>query len=266
MDPQRRSNQGPAAGETADPCRTLAMFYDLEYTFQDDIPLFLGLAERTGGPILELGAGTGRVAVPLARAGFSVVGLERSPAMLEVARRKLRGRAGRRVTLTQGDMRSFDLPSRFPLAVIPDNTFAWLLAKGDQRSALECIHAHLQPGGLLAIVLQNPYHLVLEPPAGEVLLVWAGRPEDGQTVKKFWSARAGLAEQLLDIHIWYDVAGRDGSVIRHPVDMTLRWFYRPELELLLESCGFVLENLYGSYDLDPYDADSPLLIAIATRP
>ena len=91
-----------------------ARFYDLDYdSFQDDVPFYLGLAEHAGGPLLELGCGTGRLLVPLARAGFEITGVDLSEGMLQVARGKVAGlgrAAAGRIALVQGDISTLDLP------------------------------------------------------------------------------------------------------------------------------------------------------------
>lgn len=241
----------------------LAPFYDLEFgENQDDIPFFLNLVRRTGGPVLEVGAGTGRVALPLAQAGHSVVALDRSPAMLSRLRPKLRGALARRIRPVLGDMRDFHLDERFPLALVADNTFAWLLEKPDQERALVGLREHLVPGGLLVLVLQNPIACCWT--RRRARSCWCGR----QRVRgraKYTATRVDWAAQTLRVRMWYDVGAPDLALRRHATQLTLRWFYQPELELLLERSGFEVESWYGSYELEPYSGDAPLLIAVATK-
>ena len=250
---------------TEDPYAVLAPFYELEFgPEEEDLALFLGLARRTGGPLLDVGAGTGRVAVALARAGFEVVALDSSRAMLTLARRKSRGALGRRLRLVEADVRDFQLNERFSLAIVGDNTFAHMVARQDQELALRSLKAHLLSTGLLVIVLQNPYRLTLGPSQNELVLVWEREgPGRGERTVKSTATRVDYADQVLYAHMWYDATASDGSMRRHAAKLTHRWFFRPELELLLERAGFQAEAWYGSYDLEPYSGDSPLLIALA---
>ena len=129
------------------------------YGVRPDIAFYVAAAEEFGGPVLELGCGTGRVLLPTARAGLSIVGLDRSAAMLDICRGKLAGEAEavrQRATLLAGDMRSFDLGRRFALVTIPFRPFQHLLTVADQLACLDCIRQHLAPGGTLVFDVFNP--------------------------------------------------------------------------------------------------------------
>ncbi len=133
---------------------TAVLWHDLECgRYTADLPLWRELAAETGGPILDVGSGTGRVSLDLARAGYDVVALDLDPELLAA----LRERAGDLpVTAAVGDARSFDLgPRRFPLVAAPMQTIQ-LLGGPDGRAAfLRCARAHLRSGGLLAIALAD---------------------------------------------------------------------------------------------------------------
>ena len=136
-------NGNPAAPTAAGDSSTLAYdeladYYDLVHAqVTSDIPLYLSLARESGGPILELGCGSGRTLVPLAEAGFEIVGLDNSKAMLAWARERIRaGGLEESIDLVEGEMISFDLGRRFPLITVPFN--AWMHLPG--RQALSLIH------------------------------------------------------------------------------------------------------------------------------
>lgn len=254
--------------QSHDPYAAIAHLYALEFAHeeQDDIQLFLNLARMTGGPILEAGTGTGRVAHALARKGYEVTGLDSSAAMLAQARKRRASRSAGSLRWLQADLLSLDLQERFSLAIAPDNTFAHFHTQDAQQKALATLERHLAPGATLAIVLQNPYSLVIDPPQDEVVWIWERPgPEKGQTATKFAAMEVELAEQLLQVRLWYDVLSLDGFVRRSSTQLTYRWFYPPELEMLLERAGYEVEGYYGSYDLQPYHADSPLLIALGKK-
>ena len=122
-----------------------------------EVEFYLELAREAadqGLPTLELACGSGRIAVPLAREGGRLGGLDNSPAMLARAREKSAGLAG--VEWVEGDMRAFDLGTAFGLAIIPAGSFQLLLTTADQIACLRCVCQHLSPGGRLAFALEHP--------------------------------------------------------------------------------------------------------------
>jgi SAM-dependent methyltransferase len=244
-------------------------FYDLDYdSFQDDVPFYLGLAERTGGPVLELGCGTGRLLAPLARAGFEVTGVDISDGMLQVAGGKVAdlGRAAGRVTLVQADMRTVALPQRFRLAFIAFNSFLHLTSQRDQLAALGAWRQALVPGGLLAIDVDNPHPQQLAEIDGrlEVQNHWHD-PTTGATVLKQVTRTLDAARQLQHVVFIYDEVFPTGEVKRTLAPFDARYLHRFEGELLLDKAGFALEQVYGAYDLDPYGSESDRMIFVARR-
>ena len=193
----------------------MARLYDA-FQYDADLPWYLELAAAQGGRVLELACGSGRVLLPLARAGHEVVGLDSSPHMLALAREQLDAEepavAGR-VRLQQGDMREFQLGQTFELAIIAARSFAYLLTRADQQHALAAVAAHLRPGGLLALDLLNP------PPA------WLLAPPGSlhQDVVQYDAARrvtiarteavvsTDLATQIRVIRSAYEVVADDAS-------------------------------------------------------
>ena len=125
----------------------LAEFYEWEHRdFRDDVPLYLGFAGSVPGAILDAGCGTGRLLIPLAKAGYAVTGVDRSADMLRLARANLarEGMTGD-VGLLQGDLRTMDLGRRFTMALVALGSFNHLLTMEDQRAALGRLAAHLEP-------------------------------------------------------------------------------------------------------------------------
>ncbi len=119
----------------------------------NDTPFYLALAmeaEALGLAVIELGCGTGRVTLPIAREGIEVVGLDNAPAMLDIARRKASAE-GLDVSWIEADMRDFDLGRRFGLVIIPYRSFLHLLTDADQAACLAAVYRHLVPGGRLAL-------------------------------------------------------------------------------------------------------------------
>jgi len=244
----------------------MVRFYEMEHeAFLEDLALYRGFAQRCGGPLLELGCGTGRLLIPLAQMGFEVVGVDCSAPMLTCARRKIAPLAPQmasRITLIQGDMRYISLRRKFPLIFIALNTFVHLVTAEDQRRVLSIAARHLSSEGRLIIDLGNP---TLLPTSGEPLILhrrWRD-DETGETVIKFMSTHFDPASQLEEVVLIYDVIDRQGRVVRSVYPFTIHHTYRREMELLLEQTGLRIEVCYGSYDLDPYDTQSERMIFVA---
>jgi SAM-dependent methyltransferase len=244
----------------------MARYYDLFYScLTADIPMYLGFAQRCGSPLLELACGTGRIVLPLARAGYEVTGLDVSLAMLERARAKVEVEGLlTKVRLVQGDMRNFSLDGRYNLAYVPLNSFMHLTTVGDQLAALHCIRRHLVPGGLLVIDLYNPdLNILLEGDGRVVLEKMLTDPATGNTLQWFHTRRADPTSQMQEVTFIIDEIGADGTVRRTIFPFCMRYLVRPEMELLLEKAGFVTEQVYGSYELDTFGTDSEKMIFVA---
>ena len=249
------------------PYAVVARFYDLEYADDnDDLPFYLNLARRLKGPILEVGVGTGRVAIALARAGHTVVGIDTSDEMLAIAKAKLKGALAKKVRLENADARTLKMSERFDLIIIAANSFAHFLTESDQQQALTSLKNHLSDTGPLVIALQNPYVWALDNEPDRVLLSWEkDGPGKGERTTKTFSAWPDLSRQVRHLQVWYDVVDSGLALQRYSAAMQLRWFYRFELALLLEQAHLQVEDLYGSYELEPYTDESPLLLVVAKR-
>ncbi len=245
----------------------IARFYDADHSgFVDDLPFYRELARRAGGRVLDVMCGSGRLVVPLAQAGFRVAGIDSSAAMIERARMRVAAAGvAPRVTLHHQDVRSALPPGPYHLAIVALNSFMHLTTTKDQLTALDHIRSALDPDGLLAIDVFNPHARNLADCGGELALDRTFRLDDGVLVCKFVAQRADMAQQINDVTFVYDELDENGGVRRTVHPMTLRWFYRYELEHLLERAGFVVEAVYGSYDLDPFVASSDIMLTVARR-
>lgn len=244
-----------------------ARFYDEDYrNYDEDIDAIRHLAAEMDGPVLELGCGTGRVLLPLARAKQEVTGVDISPALLDVARAKLAAVA-KRVTLLEADLRTLDLPRKdFAFAYCVSNTLMHLADPADQLAALTRAAAHLRPGGLLLIDLFHPdvARLVEVHGVNELADRWT-RPDGVEVLK--WSVRTlDLAEQLQDTLFLYEEIQPDGAVRRTPCAFTLRYLWRNEAELMLAAAGLTVEAVWGDFEGSPYGDHSEHLILLATKP
>jgi SAM-dependent methyltransferase len=245
---------------------SFAELYDLFYEdFTEDIEMYLGFAERTGGSILEIGSGTGRVALALAEEGHTVVGLELSEAMRAVAQRKAdRMQLTERVEFVAGDMCRFQLDRHFGLIIVPLNTFLHNLTLDDQLATLACCKKHLRPGGLLVLDCFNPDPAHAEDDRCLIVQRTITDRDTGQTALLMLSRATDWSQQLQEITYFIDRSDQTGVVQRAVLPAAFRFIFRNELHLLLKLGGFDLKDVYGSYALDPFEAGSDKLIAVAT--
>ena len=254
-------------GAERDPAEAarLAALYDLDTTPLEggpDVEWFSGLARRTGGPILELGCGTGRIAVPIAQDGHHVVGLDRSAAMLERAERRAR-RANVEVRWVEGDMRAFSFNEAFALIFVAFNSFL-MLDPDDRWACLARMREHLAPRGRVAIDVFQPDPEIVVGKDGGVVDEWERvDPESARPVRKFSSSHANV--DGVTQRIWYDETIDDGTVHRIGGTTTLHYLYRREADLLFSEAGFTIETLHGDYDGNPAGARSRKLLVVAKR-
>ena len=242
-----------------------AHYYDADFRdHSEDLSFYLALAQRTGGPLLELMCGTGRVLLPLAEAGYHITGVDSSPAMLTLTRQRLTEAVlTDRATLLEGDVRDVPLPAgSFALAFVAINSFMHLETVRDQLACLNNARRALTKRGLLVLDLFNPDPNEMLREDNRLVLdreYWL----DGRFVQKYVAIDSDIAAQLSRVTYLYDELNDQGQLTRRMMRFTMRWLYRFELEHLLVRAGFVLRNIYGSYDLDDYLSGSPRLIAVA---
>ena len=247
-----------------DPYAAIADLYDLSYgDILDDVDFYESLARISDGPVLELGVGTGRVALPLARAGYDVTGLDGSASMLAQARRNLASASLQTggLELIEADMCSFDLGSRFGLVFVAANTFQHLLTTQQQRDCVSRIAHHLAPGGVFALSIRSPASVSWEEGDGwaPLLLHWTRTdPATGDVVMKFCAEQPEPARMLRRLTYVYDRV-HEGAVRRNVFVAELRYSTRAEIELLLREQGLRVTHVYGDYDLSPVGQGDDLI-------
>jgi SAM-dependent methyltransferase len=238
----------------------LADLYDLEYAHDYDLSFWLALAEREAGPVVEWGAGTGRLAVPLAAAGHDVTGVELSGEMAGRGKRK-----GSDVAWVVSDMRSTQLERRYSLAVCAFNSFLCLTSVDDALTFLRNARDHLSPGGLLGIEVSafSPEELV-DPPSGPELRHDFTRALPDGRLDRFSVSRYDTASQLMQMRLfyeWYDASGALENRRAH--DLTIRIVGRDELLLMLRLSGFEVEAVYGGFEGEPFTSVIDHLVVLA---
>ena len=232
-------------------------YYDLQNPWSADDAFFLALAWREGGPVLDLGCGTGRLARAMANAGLDVTGIDAEKAMLAQAR-VLDAGAGTRYIL--GDARTFALDRRFRVIVMTAHGFQHLLTEADQAAALTRIAAHLEPGGCFAFDLRNLAAQDFTRPGRyrpwESFQDEAGRRVTVETAPH-WDRASGIAS-------YYLRRRPEGGTIRRS-KVRLRYTEVTALDRLLAAAGLVVEARYGDWPCEPFHAASPEIITVCRR-
>ena len=250
----------------------LAAIYDAVYSDRDDAGFWQAMAAAGGGgPILELGCGTGRVLLPLARAGFEITGLDLSAQMLERCGVKLQAEPPEvrgRVRLLRADMTSFDLGRRFPAIICPFAGFQQLRTVEQQLACLDRCRSHLLPHGRLLLDLPNPdpappSHAPEEQGDGEAT-AQSVDCTDGRRIR-WWMTVIDYdrSMQCSECEVTYEISEADGVTRRITETIILRYMFRYELEHLLVRAGFRVVALYGDYDRSPFADASPAMIVVA---
>ena len=249
-----------------------ADLYDKVYAYLDyDLDFWLGQANAAGGPVLEMGCGTGRVALALADAGFDVTGIDISPRMIEQAKAKAKTRGlADRSTFIVADMAEKDPGANadFGLVIFPFRSFQSMLSPGEQREALENAAAHLRPGGLLAFDIFSPdmeqlgdrrdeavpFHVRdVDQAGGGSIVIWGQNLWD--SVSQVNSARLIIEE----------VSAAGLMTARHFRDFDLRYTFRYEMEHLLELSGYTIEHVYGDFELGDVTEQTDDLVVVARK-
>jgi SAM-dependent methyltransferase len=199
----------------------------------EDVAFYVDEAVRSGGPVLELGVGTGRIAVPIAAAGVEVVGVDLSEGMLAVARERAE-LAGVAVDLRLGDMREPPVEGAFPLVAIPFRSLLHMETDRDRRAVLRVVARLLAPGGRFVFDVFTP-----------------GVDDIADTHGRWLEREPGIWERAE----WHEdtrtlilrVRGPDGDA-----EMSLAWLSVPEWKELLRDEGFVVDAVYGWFDRTPW--------------
>jgi 2-polyprenyl-3-methyl-5-hydroxy-6-metoxy-1,4-benzoquinol methylase len=243
--------------EFADPLN-----YDLEQgpLSRRRIDFWCRVARQFAGPVLELGCGTGLVALPIAALGLSVTGVDLVAPMLAHAQAKGQ-RDGVEVQWMQGDVRELALPRRFGFVLLTGNAFQAFLAEADQQALLATVHRHLAPEGVFGFETRNPAgHALRDEPEGPTEIDYvdvAGRRVLLSSSQAWDAARQVM--QWTTYRRWTAVDGTPGS---RATRIACRFTSPGDLAHLLEAAGFEIVAQYGDWDFSPFEADGERLITL----
>src|ERR671915_951800 len=250
--------------------------YDWRYSSDTGVAFYSALAWEAGGPVLEIACGTGRVAIPIARQGFAVTGLDVVPGMLQRARSKA---AGLPIRWVEGDARDFDLDERFRLTFLTGNAFQAFLTNADQEALLGRVRAHLHDEGLFAFETRNPRWRTSEgrdeDPDGLFVYLETRAEEEalpphtnahGREVRESRSRTYDHVAQVLhwtSYQRWHEGGAQEERTKTKRI--ALRYTFPQELAALLHHNGFTIARRYGNWDSEPLTGASPSIIVVCRK-
>ena len=228
-----------------------------------DIPFYLEEARRSGGPVLELACGTGRLTIPIAQSGVQMVGLDIAPSMLAHARTKAAA-AGVKIEFVEGDCREFDLGRRFALIFMAFNSMQHLHDYESLAALFPNVRKHLAEGGRFVFDVFNPKIAILARAAGERRLEREYQDPDGKGTMTFENSMVyDDAAQVSHIQCYFVRRGSSGEELDVRVEqLHLRNFFPQELDLLVRSLGFEIVEKFGNFERKPFASGEPKQVVV----
>jgi SAM-dependent methyltransferase len=241
-----------------------ALYHSHHMRHLEDLPYWSSLAQTVGDPILELGCGTGRVLLHLAKAGFRTFGIDNSPSMLSYLKNILPLDLRPLPHIVLSDMSTFQLATRFPLILLPCNTLS-TLSMSMRNKTMENVASHLEKGGCFSFSIPNPQILKQLPAQGESEvedIIY--HPSDGEPVQVSSSWERSSEKFTQRWH--YDHLRPNGTVNRQTVEV-VHWIV-PTLKYIseIEGVGLKVEGIFGDFDHSIYLDRSPSFIIKAILP
>jgi SAM-dependent methyltransferase len=254
--------------------RIMSRHYDAAYAAKADLvdlPFYLDLARRARGPVLEIGCGTGRVLLPIAREGVEIHGVDNSAPMLQVLKSRLvqeTPEIRRKVHLHKGDMRRFRLNKKFPLVLAPFRPLQHMHTLGDQVRAFRTAAAHLSRTGTFAFDVFFPKFEKIQNGIGEEVqeLEWTVEGEPNKTIRRFFRK-----ESVDKIHQTFRFTFifrtyEDAQLVREESEpFQMSYYTYPHLQALFQLAGLEIVNEYGSFSKTPLDNSAEQMIFLLRR-
>lgn len=241
-----------------------APYYDADYEAAghgEDVGFYVAEARAAGGPVLEMGCGTGRVLLPTARSGVEVVGVDSSPGMLARLERALAAEPEAvrlRVRVVRGDVREVHVPGELALVTAPFRVIQHLVEPDALRAWLRNVARHLRrdPPGLLVFDSFRPDADQVDETPTIAVDIERTDPGTGRRVRRVSRALHHPRRRTFEVGFEWLVEGGAGcDVTATEVETVARWFTRGEIEALLEAEGFEATDFWGDFDRGPYGPD-----------
>lgn len=251
-----------------DPYAAFAPFYHAwSARMTEDIDFYVRRAEEVDGPVVELGAGTGRVSIPIAKRGRPVIAVDASRGMIELGRARAKeAGVGDRISWVHARMQEYVATPNVPLVIIPFRSFIHLTSIEDQARALANIHASLVPGGRLALNLFIPDPAVMVEHHRRRIQQGEFQDGDGRDCILYGEQTYELTTQRMHLRAICEVREDERLVETLEADLEASLVYPREMEHLLARAGFEVEALYGWFDERPLAEDSREMIWVARKP
>ena len=257
-----------------DPYLVLAKYYDGAYSAMKDlidVPFYVDLAKRVGRPVLEIGCGTGRVLLPIARAGITIHGVDSSEPMLGILHQKIEREpreVRQRIGLHRGDMRNFRLEKKYPLVTMPFRPMQHMHDVEDQVCALTTAAFHLHEKGILAFDVFFPKFEMLEARIGEEIMEieWADPSAPMRIVRRYYRKDAlDKIHQIYRLTFFLRTYEGEDLVREESESMSLCYYTYPHLRTLFLLAGLRVVEEYGSFNKTPLDNSATDMIFLLQR-
>lgn len=243
----------------------LAKYYDLYYVDRkEDIDFWTSISSEVGPSILELSCGTGRLSIPMARVGNTVVGIDVSAEMIKIGKQKIKKLPSplrKKITMLKADSLSFSLSKRFNAVLCPEAF--WAITDKEQDSMLQSVKKHLYAGGYLVMSISN-FHERSERIEFQHLKSCRYFPEYGFTMTRQNFVEGNAGSSLDTITHFLDRVYPNGTIKRIVTTRTERQRTKHELKTILTSHGFRIKKVYGGYDKSQWSENSKWTIVVAT--
>lgn len=236
--------------------------YDLENTPSElEQSFYLSLAREAGGPVLELGCGTGRMTIPMAQDGLDITGIDVAPTMLEQARMK----AGNLpIQWIEADVRNIHLEKQFNFIFEYGCVFMHMLSNADQRAFLQCVHEHLTDTGRFVVSLFFPHPKFLQTITEEE--EWfTYQDDDGRTIRVGGYQVYDELRQVVTETAIRRITNVDGSERILEAPLSKRYTFPQEMELLLDMNGFTVQERYGGPDRSNLTGESQYMVYVCAK-
>ncbi len=257
-----------------DTYHVIAKYYDGAYAAKQDLvdlPFYLELAEQYGGPVLEIACGTGRVTLPIARKGIEICGVDNSQAMLQVLNQHLAGETPeirQRVSVQEGDMRSFRLDKKFPLVMIPFRPMQHMFTVEDQVAALKTAAAHLTDNGILAFDVFYPKFEMIWTKGGEEVqeMEWSSAEDPTKTVRRFFRKESvDKINQIFSFTFIFRTYQSGALTLVVSEAFKLCYYTNPHLRAAFLLAGLEPVAEYGSFAKAPLDNSAEQMIFLLRK-
>jgi SAM-dependent methyltransferase len=269
---RNRSSSGNGEKVAVECYNVTAKYYDAAYaTKQDlvDLPFYLDLAKASGGPVLEIACGTGRILLPIARESIDIEGVDTSLPMLQVLTSHIENEPPeirRRITLHEGDMRDFRLREKFPLVIIPFRPLQHMYTLQDQLRALATAAFHLQKNGILAFDLFYPKMELISAGVGQEIVDLEWQANSNSVVRRYFRKDSvDKINQVFSFTFIFRTYKGDKLVHQESEPFKLSYYSYPQLKALFRLARLEPVAEYGSFAKTPLDNTAEQMIFLLKK-